>query len=66
MWLLIYNNLEYFKLGAHSKNEGFTTKFDKTSFGYKTWPSLLLIKRQMTKTQENANKYRQREPKPRH
>ena len=66
MQLLIYDNLQYFKLGARSENEGFTTKFDQTSFGYKTSPSLLLLKRRLTKTRENANKYRQREPKSRH
>ena len=36
MQLLIYDNLQYFKLGARSENEGFTTKFDETSFGHKT------------------------------
>ena len=37
MRLLIYDNLQYFKLGARSKNQGFTTKFDETSFGHKTF-----------------------------
>ena len=49
-----------------TKKKCIATKNDKTSFGYKTWLSLPLLKDDWPKCGKNENKYQKREHKYRH